>query len=121
VFHLGFKHPEMFGMISGLCNGIPAQGKKYDGTAAPPASESDQAADPYTLAAKNLELIKGRTPIRIIVGTEDFTQAANEEFHAYLTKIGIPHEFKLMPGISHGYKEYYAQHDFSFFKTVATK
>ncbi len=121
VFHLGFKYPELFGMISGLCNGVPPPGKKYDGTAAPPASASDQAADPYTLAQNNLEMIKGHTKIRMIVGTEDFTLAANEAFHAYLTRLGIPHDYKLVPGISHGYKEYYQVHDFSFFKSVATK
>ncbi len=121
VFHLGFKYPEMFGMISGMCNGIPPSGKNYDGSPLPPFSPYDLAATPYTLAEKNLVAIKGRTPIRIIVGTEDFTLAANEEFHAHLLKLGIPHEYKIVPGISHGYKEYYEQLDFSFFKTVATK
>jgi endo-1,4-beta-xylanase len=121
AFHLGFKYPEMFGMISGMCNGIPAPGKTYAGAAAPPASASDQAADPYTLAQKNLDAIRGKTAIRIIVGTEDFTLAANQAFDAYLTKLNIPHDYKLIPGISHGYKEYYQNLDFTFFKKVATK
>jgi acetyl esterase/lipase len=121
VFHLGFKYPEMFGMISGMCNGVPPPGKKYDGTDAPAESPSDLAADPYTLAEKNLAAIKGRMPIRMIVGTEDFTLAANEAFHTYLLKIGIAHDYRVVPGISHGYKPYYEFLDFSFFKTVATQ
>jgi len=111
VFHLGFKYPEMFGMISGMCNGVGA---------APPASASN-LDNPYTLAAKNLEAIKGRTPMRITVGTRDFTLPNNEAFHAYLLKIGLPHEYNVVTGISHGYRPYYAILDFSFFKTVATQ
>ena len=121
VFHLGFKYPELFGMISGLCNGIPAPGKKYDGTDGSAQSLSDKAADPYTLAEKNLDAIRGHTKIRIIVGTEDFTLKANEAFHAQLVKLGIPHDYQIYPNVVHGYKEYYERHDFGFFKTIATR
>ena len=96
-------------------------GRTYSGGTAAPSSAGDLAANPFTLAEKNLEAIKGKTQIRIIVGSEDFTLAGNEEFHAHLLKLGIPHEFKVIPGISHGYKPYYEIHDFSFFKTIATK
>ena len=121
VFHLGFKYPDLFGMISGLCNGISAPGRTFRGTSAAPPSPSELAANPYTLAERNLDAIRGHTPIRIIVGTRDFTLTGNREFHAYLTKLGIPHEYTEPPGISHGYKTYFEIHDFSFFKTIATK
>jgi endo-1,4-beta-xylanase len=119
AFHLGFKYPEVFGMISGLCNGVSVPGTSAPGR--PPATPGDLAANPFVLAEKNLAAIRGRMPIRIIVGTEDFTLAANEAFHAHLTKLGIPHEYKILPGVSHGYKEYYERLDFSFFKTIATQ
>jgi acetyl esterase/lipase len=121
VFHLGFKFPELIGMISGWANGITANGKTYTGAAAPPSSPSDLAESPYTLAEKNLAAIRNGTAIRIIVGTDDFTLAANEEFHAHLVRLGIPHEYKVVKGIYHGYKEYYENLDFTFFKTIATK
>jgi enterochelin esterase-like enzyme len=108
-------------MISGLANGITASRKNYDGTAAPASSASDLAESPYTLAEKNLDAIRGRMQIRIMVGTDDFTLKANEEFHAHLVKVGIPHDYKVVPGLYHGYKEYYPALDFSFFKTIATK
>ncbi len=41
AFHLGFKYPEMFGMISGMCNGINASGRTFRvWNAAPPARAS---------------------------------------------------------------------------------
>jgi len=121
AFHLGFKYPELFGMISGLCNGlsVPNTGSTAPGRA--PASPSDLAANPFVLAEKNLAAIRGKIAIRVIVGTEDFTLAVNEAFHAHLTKLGIPHEYKILQGVSHGYKEYYENQDFSFFKTIAAK
>jgi acetyl esterase/lipase len=123
-FHLGFKYPELFGMISGLANGVnvPKPSPSGAGQAAlSAAAASDLAANPFVLAEKNVEAIRGRMPIRIIVGTEDFTLASNVAFDAQLTKLGIPHEYKLIPGVSHGYKEYYELLDFGFFKTIATK
>ena len=119
VFHLGFKFPEKFGMISGMCNGIGASGATWNTSSN--QSPYELADNPYALAQKNLDRIKDKTPIRIIVGTDDFTLDANKQFDAYLTKVGIPHDFKIVPGVYHGYKEYYQILDFSFFKTVATK
>jgi endo-1,4-beta-xylanase len=120
VFHLGFKYPEMFGMLSGLCNGLSDPAAPLAPGRAP-ATPADLAANPFVLAEKNLAAIQSRTPIRIIVGTEDFTLPVNEAFHARLTKLGIPHEYRILPNVSHGYKEYYEQLDFSFFKTIATR
>jgi acetyl esterase/lipase len=55
-----------------------------------------------------------------VVGTDDFTLEANKAFDARLAALGIPHEFKIVPHVSHGYKEYYEILDFSFFKTIGT-
>jgi len=121
AFHLGFKYPEVFGMISGLCNGVSAPGGNSTAPGRPPATASDLAANPFVLAEKNLAAIRGRMTIRVIVGTEDFTLAANEAFHAQLTKLDIPHEYKILEHVSHGYKEYYERLDFRFFKTIATE
>ncbi len=121
VFHLGFKYPEMFGMISGMCNGINASGQSFRGGTAAPQTGPALAANPHTLAEQNLSQIKGRTPIRIIIGTEDMTWNGNEEFHGFLNKLGLNHEYVVLPNVSHGYKEYYQHLDFTFFKNIATK
>jgi acetyl esterase/lipase len=120
VFHFGFKYPEMFGMLSGMCAGVS------DPHAAPRAGAPNRvqtpymlANNPFVLAETNLAAIKGKFKIRSVVGTDDFTLESNKAFDARLTALGIPHEFRIVPHVSHGYKEYYEILDFSFFKTIA--
>jgi acetyl esterase/lipase len=121
AFHFGFKYPEMFSMISGMCAGV--SDPRSTAKATPPRrvpTAYDLSNNPFILAETNLAAIKGRFKIRSVVGTDDFTLEANKAFDARLTALGIPHDFKIVPHVSHGYKEYYEILDFSFFKTLAT-
>ncbi|MGC1461273.1 MAG: alpha/beta hydrolase-fold protein [Terracidiphilus sp.] len=121
AFHFGFKFPEMFSMISGMCTGVSApHATPRQNTPGRVETAYDLANNPFILAETNLAAIKGRFKIRSVVGTDDFTLEANKAFDARLTELGIPHEFKIVPHVSHGYKEYYEILDFSFFKTIAT-
>ncbi len=121
AFHFGFKYPEMFSMISGMCSGVSAPGAgARQNTPGRVETAYDLANNPFILAEKNLAAIKGRFKIRTVVGTDDFTLEANKAFDARLTELGIPHDSKIVPNVSHGYKEYYEILDFSFFKTIAT-
>ena len=117
AFHLAFKFPEMFSMIYGMCSGVSDPNAATRGRA---RSAYDLANNPFVLAETNLAAIKGRFKIRSVVGTDDFTLEVNKAFDARLTALGIPHEFKIVPHVSHGYKEYYQILDFSFFKTIGT-
>jgi S-formylglutathione hydrolase FrmB len=121
VFHFGFKYPEMFSILSGMCSGVS------DPHAAPRANAPNRvqtpymlANNPFVLAETNLGAINGKLKIRSVVGTDDMTLAANKAFDARLTQLGIAHDFTIVPHVSHGYKEYYQILDFSFFKTIAT-
>lgn len=121
AFHFGFKYPEMFSMISGMCAGVSAPGAAArQNTPGRVETAYDLANNPFVLAEKNLAAIKGRFRIRTVVGTDDFTLEANKAFDARLTALGIQHDSKIVPHVSHGYKEYYEMLDFSFFKTIAT-
>ena len=52
--------------------------------------------DPFALAEK---IDRAKLPeIRFDCGTEDFLLDHNREFHAYLDKLGIPHEYEEFPG-----------------------
>jgi acetyl esterase/lipase len=117
AFHFGFKYPEMFSMIYGMCAGVS---DPHAATRGRPRTAYDLANNPFVLAETNLAAIKGRFKIRSVVGTDDFTLEVNKAFDARLTALGIPHEFKIVPHVSHGYKEYYQILDFSFFKTIGT-
>jgi len=117
AFHFGFKYPEMFSMIYGMCAGVSDPNAATRGR---PRTPYDLANNPFILAEANLAAIKGRFKIRSVVGTDDFTLEVNKAFDARLSALGIPHEFKIVPHVSHGYKEYYQILDFSFFKTIGT-
>lgn len=56
---------------------------------------------PWVLAEKNADRLRGRTHIRQLIGEKDYTLPANREFHAHLTKLKIPHVFKVLPGVKH--------------------
>lgn len=121
AFHFGFKYPEMFSMISAMCAGVaPPNAAARQGTPRRVETAYDLANNPFILAEKNLAAIKGRFKIRTVVGTDDFTLDANKAFDARLTQLDIQHDSKIVPHVSHGYKEYYEILDFSFFKTIAT-
>jgi endo-1,4-beta-xylanase len=117
AFHFGFKYPEMFSMIYGMCAGVSDPNAATKGRA---RTAYDLANNPFVLAETNLAAIKGRFKILSVVGTDDFTLEVNKAFDARLTGLGIPHTFKIVPHVSHGYKEYYEILDFSFFKTIGT-
>ena len=122
AFHLAFKYPEMFSMIYGMCSGVsdPKAVPANAAARARPRSAYDLENNPFELAESNLAAIKGRFKILSVVGTDDFTLPVNKAFDARLTSLGIPHEFKIVPHVSHGYKEYYDILDFSFFKSIGT-
>lgn len=117
AFHFGFKYPEMFSMIYGMCAGVSDPSAAARGR---PRTAYELANNPFILAETNLAAIKGRFKIRSVVGTDDFTLEVNKAFDARLTALGIPHQFRIVPHVSHGYKEYYQILDFSFFKTIGT-
>ncbi|MCC5823674.1 MAG: hypothetical protein LAT64_10925 [Phycisphaerales bacterium] len=57
---------------------------------------------PRTIASDHAgEIIASGQRVRQAVGDQDFTLAMNQEFHAHLTDLGIPHEFSVLPGVGH--------------------
>jgi endo-1,4-beta-xylanase len=103
--HLGFKFPEMFGVVS--IQAPPLLGpelKQPLPTRAwsrlfPSAMGNDldyfRANDPFTLIVKNADALRDRTIIRIVTHVEDENWLAPrcEEMHRLLMKHTIPHQF----------------------------
>ncbi len=56
---------------------------------------------PATIARQNVEKLKGKLPIRMIVGTKDFLLEHNRKIHALLDELGVPHEYEEIDGIEH--------------------
>jgi len=112
---LGFQHPDLFSAVSILGGGPlqptfdPAVGPRRNAGLRARLLQSvyggDQAyfkaLSPWHLAEKNADALRGRTRIRIGIGEQDFTLPANRDFSAHLTRLNIPHDFNIAPGVEH--------------------
>lgn len=111
---LGFKHPNVFGFVSILGAGpldLEFQGPRA--TAQPGEREhifetvwgSDldyfRAQSPWVWAEQNRDALARSTRIRQVVGDRDAMLAANRDLDRHLTRLGIPHDFLVLPGIGH--------------------
>lgn len=60
-----------------------------------------QALSPWVLAEQNAVHLAGRLRIRMVIGELDEMLRVNQQFHAHLRSLGIPHEFVVVPGAAH--------------------
>ncbi len=107
--HLGFKHPDLFGIVtigSGALtdskefgSGPGQQGGKSVMSRAPKAyfEENDLA----TIIRRNADAIRGKTLIRMTVGSDDGLFPNNQALHKFLTQLKIEHEYEVIPGVGH--------------------
>jgi endo-1,4-beta-xylanase len=103
--HLGFKYPEVFGVVSIEAPALLGPDVRGPGPAEawaklfPVALGSDmayfQANDPFALAVKNADAIRDRMLIRIATHRTpgEWQSGRCDELHELLLKQMIPHEF----------------------------
>lgn len=112
---LGIKHPEIFGAISMLGAG-PMQ-LEFNASVGPGNLASDRtrilhdvygndqeyfrALSPWVLAEKYADAVRGKSKVRIVVGSHDVMQGPNQDFAAHLSRLQIPHDFYLVPNVVH--------------------
>jgi len=109
--HLGFKFPEMFGVISimappllgpELKQTLPSNAwSKLFSTAMAGDLEYFRANDPFTLAEKNADALRDRTVIRIVAHweNENWLWPQCEKLHQVLLRNMIPHEFYFLTNV----------------------
>ncbi len=109
----GFLYPELFATVSMIAAG-PLQ-ETLTGT--PRASRREaadllrevyageqssfQSVSPRRHAAENAQIIASATRLRVVIGRQDEIYENNRAFHAYLTSLGIPHDWIVLPGVGH--------------------
>jgi endo-1,4-beta-xylanase len=113
--HLGFKHPELFGAVSVSAGALidfaqpPPTGDGRPGRVFRTVWGGDaarfRADDPFDLARRNADRVRGRTAVRVFCGDQDRLLERNERFHRLLEELGIAHEYTVVPGAEHGYDE----------------
>jgi endo-1,4-beta-xylanase len=109
--HLGFKYPEIFGVVSimappllgpELKQHLPAQAWSR---LFPLAMNNDleyfRANDPFTLAEKNADALRDRTVIRIVAHweNEQWLYPQCEKLHQALVKNLVQHEFYFLTNV----------------------
>lgn len=110
---LGFKFPALFGAVSMMGAGPmqeelvqpPRAGRQRAAEVLAKVFGGDQAyfraASPRTLAQQNAVLIGAGVLVRQVIGGADETFANNAAFHEHMTRLKIPHEWIVLPGVGH--------------------
>lgn len=60
-----------------------------------------RAASPRRYAEQNAAVIARTSRVRLVIGEQDETLQNNRDFHAHLLRIGIPHDWIVLPGVGH--------------------
>jgi len=104
ALRLALAYPEMF-VSANSHSGACLAGHTVDPLLAEPEfrrvfgrKPQGSEHDLFALAAKLKRKGKRVPKLRIDCGTDDFLLAANREFHAYLNKLNVPHEYAEYPG-----------------------
>ena len=114
--HLGLKYPEMFGTLTALGPALlefdsgagnverALQSGPYEGD-----PDYFNVNDPFYLAEKNAQAIRGRTFIRLLDNErpDTFTHRRTLEFVSLLDRLNIVHEYSRLEGTGHSYAKYY--------------
>jgi endo-1,4-beta-xylanase len=126
--HLGFKFPELFGAVvvdAGALVGEQARkGPQLAGLFKEVFGEGDdcfRAEHPTQLVVANADRIRNRVHVRIGVGKQDGLLPRNQELHQLLERLGIEHQYEVVPGVAHSGKDYYqklATTGFAFHRKV---
>lgn len=102
----GFKHPDLFGSIS-IIDGALLSPDDTSGKSAESLKTiygGDKARfdvnNPWNLAEKNTDQLKGRTAIRIVTRTTGLG-GTNQKFHELLDRLGLENEFYQIPDAPH--------------------
>jgi len=121
--HLGFKYPELFGVVSSIAPSITTFEMERKEVITP-AFEDDtayfNANSPSTLVQKNADYIRTNSAIRLLVGDKDFLYELIREFHHQLQDLKITHQFSIAKDADHDYKEVIKKLDsnsFTFWKS----
>jgi endo-1,4-beta-xylanase len=103
----GFKYPGLFGSVSilaGALHDIASLQKRGGGARLREiygGADRYNQNNPWLLVEKNIDAIRNRTVVRIIVGEQDGLKETNRRYHEHLDKLRLKHEFHVIPNARH--------------------
>ncbi len=109
----GFRYPELFRSVSMMGAG-PMQ-ETLERTPRASGVRADdllrnvyggdqdrfRAVSPRRYAEQNAATLARVSRLRLVIGDRDETLENNRDFHEHLTRLGIPHDWIVLPGIGH--------------------
>jgi enterochelin esterase-like enzyme len=117
--HLGFKYPELFGVVSSIAPSITTFEMERKEVIAP-TFEDDvayfNANSPSTLIKANADYIRKNSKVRLLVGDKDFLYDLIQQFHLQLSNLQISHQYGIASGADHNYMEVISKLDFNSFE-----
>jgi enterochelin esterase-like enzyme len=116
--HLGFKYPELFGVVSAIAPNIIASGTERREVIASIFVDDSlyfNSNSPAALVQKNASFIRGKTFVRLLVGDKDLRLDLVQQFHKQLADLKIDHQYAEAKGASDDYKEVISRLDFNPF------
>ncbi|MFN7620245.1 MAG: alpha/beta hydrolase [bacterium] len=109
----GFRYPELFRSVSMMGAG-PVQETLERTPRASRVRAEDllrdvygggqdrfRAVSPRRYAEQNAATLARDSRLRLVIGDRDETLENNRDFHEHLTRLGIPHDWIVLPGIGH--------------------
>jgi enterochelin esterase-like enzyme len=117
--HLGFKYPELFGVVSSIAPSIMSFEKERKEVLV--HTFEDDAAyfnmnHPVTLVQKNADYLRQHTVIRLLVGDRDFLFDIVQQFHLQLNDLKINHHYAIAEDADHDYKQVIVNLGFNAFE-----
>lgn len=109
----GFRYPELFRNVSMMGAG-PVQETLERTPRASRVRAEDllrdvygggqdrfRAVSPRRYAEQNAATLARDSRLRLVIGDRDETLENNRDFHEHLTRLGIPHDWIVLPGVGH--------------------
>ena len=109
----GFRYPELFRSVSMMGAG-PMQETLERTPRASRVQAEDllrdvygggqdrfRAVSPGRYAEQNAATLARDSRLRLVIGDRDETLENNRDFHEHLTRLGIPHDWIVLPGVGH--------------------
>ncbi len=116
--HLGFKYPQIFGVVSSIAPSITTFEMERKEVLAPTFEDDADyfhINNPSTLIHHNTGFIRNNTKIRLLVGDQDFLYDLIHQFHQLLNDLHVNHQYAIAKGADHDYREVIEKLDFDSF------
>jgi enterochelin esterase-like enzyme len=109
----GFRYPELFRSVSMMgagpmqetlertprASGVQAEDLLRDVYGG--GQDRFRAVSPRRYAEQNAATLARDSRLRLVIGDRDETLENNRDFHEHLTRLGIPHDWIVLPGVGH--------------------